>query len=547
MEMLEISIEVKDIIQAVLKAKKTVRMYPENNPVYTKILDETFAKFDDFFNQRDELTLKIRQNEIFFDAEQVYYNPEKEDNFALFFFKDGLRELSFKKGLSAQELEEFLKIISLDFEKDALDDDIVTLLWEKNYQNIKYVADESFLIEDEGYESKAAKEIKEKSAGVDELQKAYDDSFGAEDLKNISIINLSDKDLQLLVKEIDSDIEDKTEKIANIVFEMLIQAENTTEYRDVYQFLKEIILYSLKQGNLNIFIAILRRASGLAEGAIISNNNKPHMEDLLAFVNSYESIKHIGEILDSDLEIDETILSEYIEFLDKNSLASYILLLGELKTIRGRGKVINILVRLGKKDIQPLLKSLQDHRWYVVRNIIYILRQIGDKKGVEHLINTAKHNDVRVRKESIKALGELKSPMALPVLKESLDDADLSVKKAAVKALGNIGNETVKRMILSKVSEKDFKKRDFNEKKIFYEALAKWNDDDVVNFMIRILKRWSFFKMSTHDEDRACAAHCLGIMGNKDVLPVLEKLRNSRNKLLNEHVNEAINKIEHGK
>lgn len=547
MEMLEISIEVKDIIQAVLKAKKTVRMYPENNPVYTKILDETFAKFDDFFNQRDELTLKIRQNEIFFDAEQVYYNPEKEDNFALFFFKDGLRELSFKKGLSALELEEFLKIISLDFEKDALDDDIVTLLWEKNYQNIKYIADESFLIEDEGYESKAAKEIKEKSAGVDELQKAYDYSFGAEDLKNISIVNLSDKDLQLLVKEIDSDIEDKTEKIANIVFEMLIQAENTTEYRDVYQFLKEIILYSLKQGNLNIFIAILRRASGLAEGAIISNNNKPHMEDLLAFVNSNESIKYVGEILDSDIEIDETILSEYIEFLDKNSLASYILLLGELKTIRGRGKVINILVRLGKKDIQPLLKSLQDHRWYVVRNIIYILRQIGDKKGVEHLINTAKHNDVRVRKESIKALGELKSPMALPVLKESLDDADLSVKKAAVKALGNIGNETVKRMILSKVSEKDFKKRDFNEKKIFYETLAKWNDDDVVNFMIRILKRWSFFKMATRDEDRACAAHCLGLMGNKDVLPVLEKLRNSRNKLLNEHVNEAINKIEHGK
>ncbi len=181
----------KDVIQSLVKAKKIIRLYPENNPIYAKTIEENFSKFADFFNYRDELTLKITQNEMLLDSVQVYHNSESEDNFALFFFRDGLRELSFKEGLSREELEEFFKTITLDFDREDSEDDIVTLLWEKDFQNIKYIVDEISLMEDEDYESKAVAEIKSKAPGDDAFLEAYTDVLNAKDIGDIPIVNLT--------------------------------------------------------------------------------------------------------------------------------------------------------------------------------------------------------------------------------------------------------------------------------------------------------------------------------------------------------------------
>jgi hypothetical protein len=545
MEALEDIRLAKDIIQVLLKAKKTVRMYPENNPIYKKTIDDTLSRFADFFEYREDLTLKLKQNEILFDAEQIYFNPEKDDNLALFFFKDGLRELTFKKGLSQQELEEFLRIIALDFDREALDDDIVTLMWEKDFQNIKYVADEAFLVEDEDYETTAVNEVKQKAADTDEVLKAYASAFEGEDVKDIAIINLTDKDLQLLVKEMEKDLLDKTGKIYEILFEMLFQAESTAEYEDVHRLLGEVFAYSLRLKDLKIVVDIMKRTKFLTDHPSTPENISRQMKLLLSSINSGDSIKSVGEIFDSNLDLDENVMNEYTEFLDRSAIAPFISLLGELESIHGRKIVISILIKLGRQDIQAVARGLQDHRWFVVRNIIYVLRHIGDKKAVEFLLNTVKHSDERVRKEAIKALGELKSPLALQTLRDCLSDNDPSISKAAVRALGNIGTETAKRLILEKVSGKDFRDRGFDEKRDFFEVLSHWNDHDIIDFLTRALRRRAFFGRAKNDEYRACAAHCLGLMGNKDVLPALYKLKDSKNKLLKEHVGAAIKRIEY--
>lgn len=538
--------QAKEIIQALLKAKKTIRMYPENNPIYIKTLDDTFSKFDDFFDLRDEFSLNIRQYEILFDSEQIYHNPEKEDNLALFFFKDGLRELKFKKGLTKEELEEFLKIMVVDFDREFVDDDIVTLLWEKDFQNIKYSADEAFLTDDADYEAEALRQIGEDAPKPDELLKAYSDAFIAEDISDISIVNLTDRDLNMLVKEIDRDTEDKAGKLSEILFEMLPYTDNKPEYEDICRFIKEIIIYSIKQKDLKTFLSIIRRVSAMTKNTAVNNSIRNQLSLMLATVNTEETIRYIGEILDSDTEISDALLNEYIELLDRNAINPFISIMGELKSIRGRKNVITILIQLGSKDIQTLAKGLHDSRWYVVRNIIYILRNIGDKRAVEYLLNTAKHSDIRVRKEAIKALGELKSPIGLQTLRDALNDADDSVRRSAAKALGAIGSETARRLIIEKISQNDFNNRDFEEKKEFYEVLSRWNDAGMVDFLTRKIKKRSLFKRAQRDENNACSAYCLGLMGSKEALPDLYKLRDSKNKLLRDHVDAAIKRIEYG-
>ncbi len=350
----------KDIVQSLPKAKKTIRMYPENNPIYIKAVDDIFSKFSDFFNYEDELILKIKQNDIFFDSEQIYHNPDKDDNLALFFFKDGLRELSFFKGLQRQEMEDFLGIISLDFDKADIDDDVVTLLWGRDFQNIKYIADETILTEDTGYESTAIAEAKEKAAGEDQLLRAYSDAFSAGEVREVQIVAITEKDLQMLIREIEKKTGDRAEKLSMILFEMLSLSEDAVAREDILRFLREMVIYCLGKGNLTPLIATMKKIKAAMDNPLTDEVAKEQINLLFSVLCSKDTLKYMGEMFDSNKDIDENILNEYISLLNKDAIAPFISLLGDLKTIHARKKVIDILITLGEMDIHAVAKGLTD-------------------------------------------------------------------------------------------------------------------------------------------------------------------------------------------
>jgi len=546
MEINEENRAAKEVIQAILKSKKILRMYPENNPVYVKTLEDAYNKFKEFFYYNEELQLKIKQNEIYCGAEQVYSSSEKDDNLALFFFKDGLREITFKKGLTSEEMEAFLTVITLDFDTEVIDDDIVTLFWEKDFQNIQYVVDDAVLADEDDYNSAVVEEIKEESNSPDHLMKAYEDAFSESDkLKEASIIPLSDKDLQALLKEFEKDSQERLGKLVNILFEMMYLAETRQEFEDISLFLMNYVDYGVLQGDINIVTDILSRLKTLLENKNISADIKKYIEKILLFAGSEAVINHIGELLDSGQDIDEKAFDDFVRFLDKNAIAPFIKILGELKNIHPRKIVINALTYLGPKDIILLSSGLNDTRWYVVRNIIHILRKIADKRAVDFLLKTVKHGDNRVKIEVIRALGELGGAGVIIALREALDDPEVQVRIAAMKALGNIRSEAAKRIILDKIKDKNFKDKEFDEKKDYFETISKWKDEEIFDFLVSTLKKKTFFGSAKNDENRACAAYSLGLLGNKAALNILAKCRNESSKLIKEFSFAAIRKLEH--
>lgn len=538
--------KVKDIIQVVLKSRKILRMYPQNNPIYVNTLEECYNKFKDFFYYQDDMTLTVRQNEILYHGEQVYFSPEKEDNLAVFFFKDGLREVSFKKGLPPEELESFLGIISLDFNRDVLDDDIVTLFWERDFQKIQYIVDDVVLSDDEEYEERAVAEAKEESGSEDNILKAYEDaSKETDELTDVLIVPLSDKDLQSLLKELDEDSADKAPKLLDILFEMVFLNETAEDFDDLLEFFKSAIEYIAGRGELQLLVQTLSRLHGLTDDKANSEDIRKLARRVLMYTGSEPIIIILGEVLDSGQESEEKVFEDFVKYLDRSAIVPLMKILGELKSIHARKFVIDALVVLGTKDITLLAKGLTDTRWYVVRNIIYILRKIGDKRAVDYLLKTVKHGDIRVKKEVIRALGELGGGSVLQALRDCLEDPDEQVRAAAVKALCNIGSEASKRIILNKINDKFFKDKEFEEKKEFFEALPRWKDDEVYNFLVATVKQNVFFGRSKNYENRACAAGALGLLGRKDALPMLQKMRNDSNKLLREAVLLAIKRIMH--
>jgi HEAT repeat protein len=284
----------------------------------------------------------------------------------------------------------------------------------------------------------------------------------------------------------------------------------------------------------------------LAEEKNVPEELKRYAKKILMRASGDTIINLLGEVLDSGQEIEEKVIEDFVKYLDKAAIASFMKILGELKSIHARKIVIDALIHLGTKDISALSKGLNDSRWYVVRNIIYILRKIGDKRAVDYLLKTIRHGDIRVKKEVIRALGELGGGGVLQALRECLDDPEIQVRVASLKAFGTMGSEAAKRIIMNKVSEKNFKDKEFEEKREFFEVLARWKDREIFGFLSGILKSKTFFGKTKNYENRACAAYGLGLIGNPEALSLLNKCKNDSNKLLREITHAAIKRIENG-
>ena len=537
----------KEVVDGILKAKKLLKMYPSNNPIYEKTSEEVYNKFKNIFDFTNELSLKIHQNEIIFNKEQIYHSPSKDDNLAFFFFKDGIRDITFLSGLSREEFEDFISILNTDFEKVALDDDIVTLLWERDFEHIKYIVDDEILFSKEelGREGqKIFEDVKKESCSDDNLTKAYYEGLKAAERHIDTLIPVSESDFKHIADDIAKDeAQPRIDKVLIILYELTHQIKEKAIFSEIVDFIEDSIDYCIKGGDFKRASAIVDSIKSIIKDAGIGEGNIKVLKRIFTMISSEPLIQEIGKIIDSRALAEENYFIFFIKHLDKTSIPSFIRLMGELRSIKGRRLIIDALSIIGKQDVKTLAIGLHDSRWYVVRNIISILGKIADTRSMEFLIKILSHPDPRARKEAVKTLGNMGGLNILPSLKKTLNDNDLSVRATTARILGNTKTETAKRMLLTELSRKDFLSRDFTEKKDFYESITHWKDQEVRNFLLAALMKKKFFRKTKNDETRACAAHALGIVGDKEVVPFLEKTKKTKNQLLKNSVITAIKRL----
>jgi HEAT repeat protein len=534
----------QNIVQEILKAKKQLKLYPANNPIYIKTIEDTFQRFDSFFELHDELTLKIKPNEIFFSNEKIYENPHKDDNFALFFFKDGVREVTFIKGFTRKEFEDFMTILYTDFENVAVNDDIVTLLWEKNFEHIKYIADESFLLdEEEDKQQRFYENVKDKLYSDEDLMKAYYDGMKAVEEKPNITIKLTDLDLQYISQDIEEEKRPKIDKVLKILIEILHLWKDKGFFSETVDFMSNALLFCVRSGDFGRAESIVRSVKSVLEKSALDKDKERTLNKIFTFINSESFIREIGSAVDQERDVEEEQLKAFIKNMDRSAVPVFMQLLGEMQTIKGRRLLIEVLSILGKLDIDAIVKGLYDERWYVVRNVILILGKIADRTAFQHLVNILSHPEERVRKEIIKVMGDIESFNILPHLKKTLGDPETSVRMTAVRTLGSVRSEGAKKILLEEISKKAFLPKDFSEKKEFYEAITHWDDQDIKEFLRARLDKKGFWRKTRHYEARACAAYAIGLMGDRDAIPSLQKAQGSKNKILQKFSASALKQL----
>ena len=96
-----------------------------------------------------------------------------------------------------------------------------------------------------------------------------------------------------------------------------------------------------------------------------------------------------------------------------------------------------------------LLARLGDRRWYVLRNIIVLLRQIGSAEDVEYLRPHMRHSNSKVRIEALKSLMMLGDPLAQRQVLRDLDSDDHEIQLSAVALADRSSPPEISRKLLN--------------------------------------------------------------------------------------------------
>jgi HEAT repeat protein len=539
----------RDLTSSFIKAIKAFRFYPPDNPTLKGFRDNLFKKFQFFLNKYNIFTLQVGEYDFSYNAKVLYENRDPKVSLAFLFYKDGLRELRFLKGLEDWEIEGLLDLIKRSDNINETEDDLVTLIWERDFSHITYLATDEFLEENpvpvpdniDQFRKNLVVSAPAHNVAVDlfeedteeeiELGRIFSKSIEEHlpFVSNRSVYLLTPEELEGLRKEVDSETHSTfVFNVVDILFEILALEKEQEPYKDAINYFNKILDALLALGEFQKAGDLLKRFYIILKTYQLNEWQKEMIQKFILGAGESQRVEFIGKILERDEGIRLEEVNNFLVLLQRNSIQPLIKLLGELKNSKTRRVLCDSLSEIGKNAIEIIAPFIDDKRWYLVRNIAYILGRIGKEQAFPYLQKTFNHNEIRVRREAIQALGLIGGSKAVGLLSRALTDMDVRVRAMAAINLGKIGKTSALASLLELVQSKDFAKRDPTEIKAFFDAIGMIGSNEATPVLQDILEKKSLFGRGKTDGMRNGAANALAMIGSAEAKAILEEGSSSK-------------------
>jgi HEAT repeat protein len=120
-----------------------------------------------------------------------------------------------------------------------------------------------------------------------------------------------------------------------------------------------------------------------------------------------------------------------------------------------RRAYVEALVALGGAAGPVMEGMVQDPRWYVARNGISVLAEVGGTHAIEWLTGALARSEAKVRREALLALARIGGEDAGQLASGMLRDPDVSVRIAAATAVGQLGTQRAMKTLVVMLEEED--------------------------------------------------------------------------------------------
>lgn len=553
-----------DVLQTLSKAIKTLKIYPDTSPLRQRFVAELTEKFSNFLDEYGDMILRVKQTEMSYQGEVVYSHPSKEENIAFRLFGDGIREIIFTEGLEEKEILDFMDVITRDCSREG-DDDVVTLLWEKDFKNIRY------LVVEEGKEGEKGPEVPEQVSTAGKSREALLNAYNSEavsERQGTTIVETADVEIEIEhiygkplseifaltpeeIEQIQHEMEkeegmDLISELLYILFHILQIEKEIESYSEIMTNIEKAIKSLALSGDYRRVIPILTTLKTLSTEE--NNFSRAHAQVIQTTIDALgeeEFLQQFALSINVNKTEDTDALFSFLSMLNKNAIAPMAAVIGALDQMKTRRLFCDVLALLAKENIEPLLRKIGDNNRFVVRNIVYILGKIGNPKAVPYLKKIKDHDEPRIRKEIVHTLTEIKSEEAKDLLVSFLKDSNSALRMMALKNLSTLNYKKAVPHLLDIISGEGFDSKEVVEKKGFFDTLGILGTNEVLPFLREtLMKRSWLFGKSRLEEHRVYAVLALKRLSTPEAIEILREGRSSPDKGVQKICEDTLQEIE---
>lgn len=550
-------------MQVISKGMRATQLYLPNNPVYQRAVDNIRTAFRQIWQATDDLIFDIGETEMRWEDHSIYSQDQRNESIAWTLFKDGVRSLTFKRGVEDVEIVRFLAVLqqAKNLQADA-PDDLLTLLWAEDFQFVTYTfrelaSENAVPIERSegatiggggtpggdagpGDATTIRRQVEEEAPPKREGLVSIDDF-------DTTLYFLDDKEIEYLHKEVEREYsQDLRGNVLAMLFDLLELQTYGTVRAELISIVENFIPYLLGAGDFRSVAFILRECKIILQRAReLIPEHRQTLEGLPARLSQPDALSQLLQSLDeATSHPSEEELSDLFGELRADALGTLMAWLPKMHNERVKNLVQNSAERLAQAHAAEVLKALASADPVVQLEMVRLagrLKLAGAPDGMGPLLDRGERE---LKLAVVEALTTIGSPNAMRLLEKAIDDAERDVRIHAVKFLGQRGHRNAFPRIEAAVMGNKLKDADLTEKMAFFEAYGALAGAAGIATLEKLLVgKGGLLARKEDPETRACAAMALGKIRTPAARDILQKVSQDKEALVRNAVSRALREV----
>ena len=541
---------VEEMLKLLAKAVRAHQLYLPNNPMYQRALELLRGSFAPIWEKVDELALIVTESEFKWINHVVLAEDSKSESLPWVFYKDGVRELRMLRGFEVTEAEGLLDIIQRARTATPEDDDLLSMLWEKDFLNLRY----RFV--DLGMESAAPVESsmqQEPPSSVDaaavqeevEEQKSQSGVVNLDDFDS-TLYFLDDREVEYLKSEVKREYQvDMRRNIVSIILDIYEQQTDPAIREEIAQLVDNFMLHLLSAGQFSAVAFLLREVADASRRAKdITPEQKQKLNTIPDRLSAPEALSQLLQSLDESEHLPaQGELVELFEQLRMAALGTVFAWIGKMQNTKLRPMLEGAAERLAMSNTSELVRLINSSDADVALEAIRRAGGLKTPAAVTPLAKVMSESDASLRQAAVQALAEIGSAGALQVLEKGTDDTDRDVRVTTVRVFAAKSYRPALPRLEAAIKGKVLREADLTEKMAVFEAYGSLCGDAGIPLLDGLLNgKGGLFGRKEDPEVRACAAMALGKIGTTAATEVLRRSANEKEVLVRNAVTRALNR-----
>jgi HEAT repeat protein len=493
------------LVSELVRAFKAMAMYPAGHPSREKFFQKLQADFSSCLSFEPVIELKVEAPSITWSGEPLSTKDGSSEFLARECFTRQISSLRFTRGLSAEDLEVLFELLAMDAETIQSAGGAVVLCRGKGSG--------SFQLEQVDYEGILGRRVEitgEKAShyGSDTFSPVAPSGETAE--PRAANLNFRDDGSP----EINQD-----EWLAGKLRE-LDKAGTIAQYKMV---LTDILNRLRETGGMGIpdfAAAVLKHLGKYLLKQVPEEISKINTESIRLLAQPPALEEMVAQLTMREQPEREAIQAVLYQVPDL-SIPVLLRMLADENEAFGRRTIISFLSRFGEMLRPHLEKWLRDDRWYVVRNALGLLQEVGGQKDSTNVRTYLQHPHPKIRLEALRFLYRFPISVDEGLMNRLLDDADLEVQARAVYALGVLQGSRGLQRLMALARKPFFGEGDVNRREMALKGIAREGGDRSIQFLSGILKARSFLSPSGRERIQKAAVDGLVEIGGARSVKVL--------------------------